>query len=414
MNKKKNNTSTLSHFLIITTVTTVFSEPLMANGILPYCFGAKMCQMGGAGVAETEEWAPDSTFGNVNPALMTKVGRDIAIDPMMVFQKEKVDTSRTHLTEGTPLPPYTGPIKNKDKSYGGGYLGFNYVLNPEWSVGISTGGGGTMARYKHSIISPALSAPRKLETMAALSSQVLAYKPSCDQAYGISLIVGYLQMKNNLTQFPSGIPTRGANRTDWALGIGGRLGGQWDLSQTFSLGAAASTPIYFQKLNKYNDILKNRPQLPAVVTGGLAWRVRPDIEFLFDLEGLFWKESPFTGDKPPVGQGWRNALVFKLGAQHKVMQDLKIRAGFNHSRTAIKNKYVLFNALNESIALIENIFTAGFTYNFTPCFAFDMGGSVSLYKRVTDNGNGPAGPAAKGLSVKARAMTLNLGFNIKY
>lgn len=414
MNKKKNNTSNFSHFLLISTLIllsgTVFSQQLMANGIIPYCFGAKMCQMGGAGVAIPL----DSTSGNVNPALMANVGRDIAIDPLFVFQKVQVDTSRAHLTEGTPLPPNTGPITNRDKSYTGAYLGFNYVLNPEWSAGISTAGGGTYARYKKSIISPALSAPRRVETMAAISSQILAYKPSCDQSYGVSLIAGYLQMKNNLTLFPSGILTKGHDRTDHAWGIGARIGGQWNVSQFLSLGAAASTPTYFQKLKKYSDVIKHDPQLPAIVTGGMALHAWQDTDVLFDLEGLFWKESPFTGKNPPVGEGWRNVLVCKVGVQHKVIPDLRVRLGYNHSRTVIRNKFVFFNALSDSISLIENIITTGFTYEFTPEMNMDLGGSVAFNKTLTDNGKGPAGLAAKGLSVKARAFTISLGFNIKY
>ena len=369
-----------------------------------------MCQMGGAGVAIPL----DSTSGNVNPALMANVGRDIAIDPMVVIQKEHVDTSHSHLTSGTPLPPQTGPLTNKDKSYPGAYLGFNYVLNPEWFVGISTAGGGNKAKYKESIISPALSAPRRLETMAGISSQILAYKPSCDQAYGVSLIVAYIQAKNNLTHFPSGIVTKGANKTDHAWGIGARFGGQWDVSQFLSLGLAASTPTYFQKLKKYSDLLKHAPRMPAIVTGGLAFHVQEDTDVLFDLEGVFWKTSPFVAKNPPIGQGWRNVLVFKVGAQHKVTPDLRLRLGYNHARTPVRNKFVLFNALNESLALIENIFTAGFSYDFTPEMTFDLGGSMSLNKTITDNGQGPAGLAAKGLSMKARACTINIGFNIKY
>ena len=414
MNKKKNNTSTFSHFLLISTLTllggNVFSETLMANGALPYCFGSKMCQMGGAGVAIPL----DSLSGNVNPALMANVGNQAGLDPIIVFQKEKIDSSRTQLTRGTPLPPHTGPITNRIKTYGGAYLGFNYVINPEWSVGISTAGGGTNARYKESFISPALSAPRRLETMAALSSQILAYKPSCDQSYGVSLIAGYLQMKNNLTLFPSGIPTKGHDRTDHAWGIGARLGGQWNVNQFLSLGAAASTPTYFQKLKKYNDVILHAPRLPPIVTGGLALHVRKDTDVLFDLEGLFWNTSPFTGKKPPAGQGWRNVLVFKFGVQHKVIPDLTVRLGYNHGRTAIRNKYVLFNALDEVIALTEQVLSTGFTYNFTPSFAFDLGGTIAFNKTITDNGKGPAGPAAKGLSVKARSLMVNLGFNIKY
>jgi len=414
LNKKKNSPSHSSHLLLISTLTilggTVFSEPLMANGIIPYCFGAKMCQMGGAGVAIPL----DSTSGNVNPALMANVGRDIAIDPMMVFQKVQIDTSRAHLTDGTPLPPYTGPITNRDKNYAGAYLGFNYVLNPEWSVGISTAGGGTKARYKKSIISPALSAPRRVDTMAGISSQILAYKPSPDQAYGVSLIAAYLQMKNDLTLFPSGVPGKGSNRTDHAWGIGARIGGQWNVSQFLSLGAAASTPTYFQKLKKYSDVIKHNPRLPAIVTGGMALHVRQDTDVLFDLEGLFWKESPFTGKKPPVGQGWRNALVYKVGVQHKVISDVRIRLGYNHSRTVIRNKFVFFNALSDSISLVENILTTGFTYDFTPEMNMDLGGSAALNKTLRDNGKGPLGPAAKGTSVKARVCTVSLGFNIKY
>ncbi len=369
-----------------------------------------MCQMGGAGVAIPL----DSTSGNVNPALMANVGRDIAIDPLIVLQKVQIDTSRAHLTEGTPLPPYTGPITNRDKSYAGAYLGFNYVLNPEWSVGISTAGGGTKARYNKSIISPALSAPRRVDTMAALSSQILSFKPSCNQSYGVSLIAGYLQMKNNLTQFPSGTITKGSNRTDHAWGIGARVGGQWNISQYVSLGLAASTPTYFQKLKKYSDVIKHPPRLPSVVTGGIALHMRKDTDVLFDLEGLFWKGSPFTGKNQPAGPGWRNALLCKVGVQHKVISDLTIRLGYNYGRTVIRNKFVFFNALSDSISVIENIFTTGFTYEVTPDMNFDLGGSIALNKTLTDNGKGPAGPAAKGVTVKGRAYTISLGFNIQY
>lgn len=367
--------------------------------------------MGGAGVALQ---GLDSTSGNINPALMATVGRDIAIDPLIVFQKEEIDSSHTQLTRGTPLPPYTGPITNQIRTYGGAYLGFNYVINPEWSVGISTAGGGSNARYKRSYISPALSAPSKLETMAALSSQILAYRPSCNQSYGVSLIAGYLQMKNDLTLFPSGIVTTGNNKLDHAWGIGARVGGQWNVSQWLSLGAAASTPTYFQKLEKYRDVLRYAPQLPANLRGGLAFHVQKETDVLFDLEALFWKNSPFTGANPPVGQGWRNTLVFKFGVQHKICPDWTVRLGYNYGITPIQSKYVLFNALDEVIALNEHVLTTGFSYNLTPTMGFDLGGSIAFNKKIKDNGNGPAGIAAQGLTVKAEALMVNLGFNIKY
>lgn len=398
-------------FLLTPFFWTLSSTPLLANGFLPYCWGAKMCQMGGAGVAAR---FLDSTAGNVNPALMAYVGRDLSLDPLVVFQKEHIDSSHTKLTEGTPLPPYTHNIANTKKTYVAGYSGFNYPINPEWFVGFSTGGGGNQAKYKKSIVSPALGAPRKLETMAGLLSQTIAFQPTCDQSYGLALILGYLQMKNNLTQFPSGLPTKGAGKRDWGFGIGARIGGQWNANQFLSFGLAASTPVFFQKLKKYDDVLKHHAQIPAIVTGGLVWHARKDTDLLFDLEGLFWNATPAMGTKPPSGQGWRNVLVFKFGVQHAVMPDLKLRAGYNWGQTPIRSNAVLFNALNEVITVSEHIITLGFTHDITKTMSFDLGGAYLFNNTLKDNGKGPAGLAAKGLTVQASAIMVSLGFTLKY
>lgn len=420
MNKNNNKIESLTRSLIISTLTfvswSVFSSSLNANGALPYCFGSKSCQMGGAGIALARNI--DSTFGNINPAQMGYVGNDIAIDPILVGQREKVDTSQTLLTALPPplpsLPAYTGPLTNQKRVYGGAYAGFNYQINPKWSVGISTGGGGSQARYNGSIISPALPAPTRLETMAVLSSQILAFKPTCNESYGVSLIAGYLQMRNTLTQFPSGIVARNANRLDHAWGIGGRIGGQWNLTQYVSFGVAASTPVFFQKLKKYDDVLPIAPRIPPIVRGGFAFHAWKSTDFLFDLEGTFWGSTAFTGRTPPVAQGWRNTLTYKFGIQHKLLPDLTVRLGYNYGKTPVQKSYVLFNALNESLALQEHILTTGFSYYLNPAFCFDFHGSYAFNKTIKDNGNGPAGIAAKGLTMKARAFMLTCGFNIKY
>jgi len=381
---------------------------VFANGALPSYMRAKNCQMGGAGVA-----APlDSTSGNINPALMANVGRDATLQPLLVLQKEKVDTSHAHLTAGTPLPPQIGPQINKIKVYAAGYSGFNYVLNPEWSVGISTSGGGNNARYNKSIVSPVLSAPRKLHNMAALASNTLAYKPTCNETYGASLIVGYLQMKNNLTQFPSGIPTKGAEKTDWALGIGGRLGGQWEARVSLMLGLAASTPIIFQRLKKYRDVIKHKPQLPPMVTGGLAWHITKETDLLFGLEGDFWHASPAFGKKPPSAQVWKNTLTHKFGAQHQLdgcLKDYQVRAGYNYARSPIPKNEVLFNALSEVITVSEHILTGGISYYVNKGATLDLGCAYMFPSKITDNGKGVAGPNTKGVFVKASAFVITLG-----
>jgi long-chain fatty acid transport protein len=383
---------------------------VLAIGVLPYCFGAKMCQMGGAGVATSL----DSTSGNVNPALMANVGRQAALQPLLVIQKETVDTSQTGLTNGTSFPKPQGPQTNRKNVYAAGFFGFNYDYTPEWSFGFSTAGGGNNARYKKSLISPALSAPRKLETMASLVSTIAAYKPTSNQAYGISLIGGYFQVKNNLTLFPSGATTKGANKTDWSLGMGARLGGQWNVSKLLSLGAAASTPIFFQKLKKYSDVIPYAPQLPVIATVGSAFHIFEKTDILFDLERLFWRKTSSSGKNPPGGQGWKDTFVFKVGAQHDLTKEVKIRAGYNYGKSPIPKNNVLFSALNEVITVTEHVFSAGGSYTFSPTMSLDFGAGYMFPHKITDNGAGIAGAAAKGLNVKARGLVLTFGFNLTY
>lgn len=355
-----------------------------------------------------------STSGNVNPALMASVGRQAALQPLLVIQKETVDTSQTGLTNGTPFSKPQGPQTNKKNVYAAGYSGFNYDYNSKWSFGFLTAGGGNNARYRRSLVSPALSAPRKLESISALISQIAAYKPTSDQAYGISLIGGYLQMKNNLTLFPSGATTKGANKTECSLGIGARLGGQWNVAKFLSLGAAASTPIFFQKLKKYRDVIPYRPQLPVIATIGLAFHIFQKTDVLFDLERLFWRKTASFGKNVPGDQGWKDIFVFKVGAQHDLTKEVKIRAGYNYGQSPIPKNNVLFNALSEVITVSEHVLSTGCTYTFSPTMALDVGGAYMFHHKITDNGEGMAGVAAKGLNVKARALLLTLGFNLTY
>ncbi len=395
---------TLTLFLLFQT------SSALATGALPYCFGAKSCQMGGAGAAITL----DTTSGNTNPALMANAGRDTALHPLFVFQNERVNTSQTRLTQGTPFSGYTKSIPNHVKFYAAGYSGLNYDINPKYSIGFSQSGGGNNARYRQSIISPQLSAPRKVMSAAGLLSPILSYKPNCNSSYGFGLVIGYLQMKNNLTQFPSGQVTQGANKWDWGMGLGARIGGQWKLVSQLSFGLSGSTPVWFQKLHKYQDVILYRPRLPAIITGGLAWHINKSTDFLFDVDGLFWKSSPNFSKAPPAGQGWKNTPAYKFGIQHQLVQKLTVRAGYYFGPSPIPHNNVVFNALNEVIVVSEHIASAGFTIKPNEAIGIDIGGAYMFNNKITDNGRGVAGPAAQGTSVRARAIVVSLGFNMKY
>ena len=72
------------YFLLLSLVLfcVLYPSQLLAGGALPYCLGAKMCQMGGAGVATPL----DATSGNVNPALMAMDSNELDLQPLAVFK----------------------------------------------------------------------------------------------------------------------------------------------------------------------------------------------------------------------------------------------------------------------------------------------------------------------------------------
>ena len=61
------------------------------------------------------------------------------------------------------------------------------------------------------------------------------------------------------------------------------------------------------------------------------------------------------------GFGWQSVDVLKLGFEYQYNQDLKLRAGWNHTDNPIRSADVTFNMIAPGV--IKDHLTLGFTYN---------------------------------------------------
>ena len=77
--------------------------------------------------------------------------------------------------------------------------------------------------------------------------------------------------------------------SDKAYGAGFALGYLGELNDRFSIGLAYSSPIWFQKLDRYRDLIpEGRQNMPQVAGAGLAYRLTPAITLAADYQWINW------------------------------------------------------------------------------------------------------------------------------
>lgn len=135
------------------------------------------------------------------------------------------------------------------------------------------------------------------------------------------------------------------------------------------------------------DITVNDFEWPAMLGAGVA--VRPNLRTMvvFDVRYVFWEEvmkdfkmsfqasdaaenGNFAGQSlnATLYQNWENQTVIAMGVQYAVRDNLMVRAGFNHAKDPIPDKYL--NCLFP--AIVENHLSFGLGYKFNDRSSIDF------------------------------------------
>jgi len=372
------------------------------DGYFSHGYGMKAKGRGGASTA----MATDSFGGAVNPATMVFAGEriDVGIDWFRPDRSMRREGS-TGAGAGLGGPIDANVEGNETSNFLIPEFGYNKLLNPNLSLGITVyGNGGMNTDYPGGVVPPGICGPNAANVLCGngnlgvdLSQLILAptvaYKFSPSHSIGVSPLVAYQRFKAYGLQAFSAISSDPANLTnrgyDDSWGAGVRIGYFGQITPAFAMGAAYSTKISMQEFDKYKGLFAEQGgfDIPENYNLGVAFKATPALTVALDYQRINYNKVASVGNPSnqpncnpltnfptgpgvgpdclgasgsSIGFGWQNVNAIKLGVEYQWDSRLLLRAGYNHSDNPIEARDVTFNILAPGV--IEDHLTLGFTY----------------------------------------------------
>jgi long-chain fatty acid transport protein len=171
------------------------------------------------------------------------------------------------------------------------------------------------------------------------------------------------------------------NGTDWAWGLGFRLGWLGQVSDTVTLGAYYSSQTWMQKFDDYKGLFADAGafDIPQNFGVGIAVKATPQLTIAADVMYIdyssidsianpirnFYNCPALMGSNPNAclggkdgpGFGWDSQTVFKLGVQYAINNEWTVRGGWNYGSSVIPESQTMFNVL--APATVQNHLSLG-------------------------------------------------------
>ena len=369
----------------------VMASPLAyaTNGYFSHGYGMKAKGMGGASTA----MAIDTFGGANNPASMVWVGDrlDIGVDLFM--------PKRSASRQGSPAG--NGSSESGSNEFLVPEFGYNRMLNPDMSAGVTVyGNGGMNTDYSGGALAgdpfgTCAGQPENLlfgcgklgvDLMQLIIAPTASYKINANNSIGVSPLLGYQRFKVDGLQAFAGVSSSGTDLTnkgyDDSTGWGVRIGWLGKLSDTVSVGAAYSTKMRMSAFDKYKGLFAEGGDfdIPENYNIGIAVKATPSTTVAFDIQQINYADvnsiangvanslpAPVApnrlGDANGSGFKWRDQTVFKLGIEHEYRNSLVLRAGYNYGKSPVRGDStddVTFNILAPGV--VEQHLTLGTTW----------------------------------------------------
>ena len=343
------------------------------NGYFAHGYGAKSEGMGGVGIALPQ----DALAAATNPAGMVMVGDRIDFGAELFIPKRSAQIT------GAGAPGANGSYDGNDKKY---FLipnfGYNKMMGPDYSLGVSIyGNGGMNTDYKVNPFAAYGGAGNGGVNLEQLFiAPTWSKKLNATNSVGVALNLAYerfsaqgIQGFTAASQTPSAVSNNG---TDSATGYGLHVGWIGEVSPTVTLGATYQTKTRMSKLSKYSGLFAEQGgfDIPATYGVGIAVKAAPTTTVAFDIQRIMYGDVPaianpianMTVQGNPLGSnagpgfGWGNLTVYKLGIAHQYDSDLTLRAGWTHNNVPYPTSETFFNILAPGV--VKDNLTFGATW----------------------------------------------------
>lgn len=367
------------------------------NGYFAHGYGMKNSGMGGVATAMTRD-----TFGGANnPATMVWVGNRMDIGAAW-FNPER-SASRSGAADTTMN---AGPIDSNSTDFLIPEFGYNHMLNPNMSFGVTVYGnggmntdypggqiafGGTCGNGGGTGFNPVQTAGSTynilcgsgdlgVDLMQLIIAPTWSYKLNANHSVGVSPLLAYQRFKvdgiQSFTGFSADATKLTNNGYDTSTGAGLRVGWYGKMSNMVSLGAAYSTKLSMSKFDKYAGLFAEQGDfdIPSNYNLGAAFKLSPAVVLGIDFQKIKYTDvksvsnpstnfgTTTTGSLGPSngrGFGWSDIDVWKVGVEYQYSKTLALRAGVDKSDNPITSRDVTFNILAPGV--VENHYSVGFT-----------------------------------------------------
>jgi len=365
---------------------------LATDGYFSHGYGMKAKGEGGAAITSV-----DDAFGGANnPATMVFAGSrlDVGVDWFSPHRS----AARTGSIGGA----FDFSADSDSNNFYIPELGYNHLLSPDMSLGVSIyGNGGMNTNYPGGVAScgqpgrPANGLCGQgglgVDLTQLLVAPTFSMKTLPQQSFGIAPLFAYqrfratgLQAFDNAPGFPPFTGSPGSvtnNGYAHSTGFGVRLG-YYARIDALSLGAMYTSKMRMGKFDQYKGLFaeQGRFDIPEHYAVGAGFDPAQGLNLRLDFERIVYSGVPSvhnpSSNRAPLGAdngpgfGWQDVNVIKLGAQWVLNPAVTLRAGYNHCNNPIQAQDVTFNILAPGV--VKNHYTLGAT------FALGTGSELTL------------------------------------
>ena len=416
--------------LLLAAATAAAIAPLAAHattGYFAHGYGIKAKATGGVGIALPQ----DSLAAATNPAGMVLVGSraDLGLEWFAPDRGATITGNGAGLN-GT----YDG---NGESSFFIPEFGYNRMLSPTMSLGISVyGNGGMNTTYEASPFANfGGTSPAGVDLMQLFIAPTMAWKLG-NHSIGVSLNLAYQRFEANGLQPFAGYSSDSANFTnrgyDDSTGYGVRIGWIGQVTPTIALGATYQSKTSMSEFDKYKGLFANQGDfdIPENYGIGIAWKATPALTIAGDIEEIKYSDIPAVGN--PInslfmgslfgssngpGFGWQDTTVYKIGVIYELNPNVTLRAGYVTLKQPIPASQTFLNILAPGV--VEDHLTLGATWKMGTNGELTVMYMHAFEKEVNGQGSIPPGAPPGGMgggeaNLRMSQNSLGIAYGWKY
>ena len=391
------------------------------DGYFTHGYGVKSQGMGGVGIALPQ----DALATAANPAGMGLIGD--RVDFGVTWFRPQREAEITGVGPGVD-----GKYDANDaENFIIPEFGYNRVINPDVTLGVSVyGNGGMNTDYKKAIPLFGNTAPR-MDLIQLSVAPTATWKINESNIIGVAVNLAYqrFEMKGlqNFASPASAHPDNVTNKGyDSSYGAGVHIGWIGKVNDAVTLGATYQSKTYMSKFDKYKGLFAESGDfdIPETYGLGIAVKATPSLSLAADVQRINYGDVDSVGNsvnnlfvngqqlgsKNGPGFAWKDVTSVKVGASYAWSGNLTVRAGYNHASQPIRSSETLFNILAPGV--VQDHVTLGATYVLPNQSELSFSYMHAFEEKVKGSGSIPFIPGAEA-NLKMHEDSLGIAYGWK-